>query len=130
MSISFFRNHLFFDWLIPIVLLLCVLPFSESLDLSVSNYFYDPVNHHFSQNAFYRFIYNWGVIPGQILGVGAGLAFVCSFLSKHAKKWRKASLAVALTVAIGSGFIVHVPLKEYWKRPRPRQIEQFGGHNQ
>lgn len=43
------------------------------------------------------------------------------------KKWRKPALLVVLTLIVGGGLIAHGLLKEYWGRPRPRQIEEFGG---
>src|SRR5262249_29616014 len=44
------------------------------------------------------------------------------------KAFRKACLVLSLTLTVGSGFITHTVLKEFWGRPRPRQIVEFGGN--
>ena len=36
-------------------------------------------------------------------------------------------LFLALGLALGPGLLVNVLLKEYWDRPRPMQVQQFGG---
>ena len=36
-------------------------------------------------------------------------------------------LFLALGLALGPGLLVNVILKEYWDRPRPQQVQEFGG---
>ncbi|HCX59124.1 MAG TPA: PAP2 family protein, partial [Candidatus Cloacimonas sp.] len=40
---------------------------------------------------------------------------------------RKLYLFLVLAMIIGPGIIVNSALKENWGRPRPRDVEQFGG---
>ena len=35
-----------------------------------------------------------------------------------------------LSLALGAGLIAHTLLKDRWGRPRPRQVAEFGGHQQ
>lgn len=123
----FFRNHLILDWILPLTLLAVVAPFSRNIDLDISHYFFDPTKGQFSSHPFFQFFYVWGLLPGQIFGIGAILLFILSYLTTQFKQWRKPALQVILTIALGAGFITHTILKESWKRPRPKQLEQFGG---
>lgn len=124
---SFLRNTLFLDLAIPLLLLVAIAPFTPELDLGLSSYFFDPVQKTFSTHPFFYFMYTWGLLPGQVIGCMALVIWLASYKWKKIDHWRKPALVVGLTIAIGAGLITQLALKEYWKRPRPRQIEQFGG---
>lgn len=119
--------------LLPLLFFLAIIPFSKTLDLSIAKSFYEPAEVGrglFVDNAFTTFFYNYGEWPGFALGTLALLVFLLSFVSKSFKKWRKGAWVVGLTLFLGSGVIVNGLLKEHVERPRPRQIEQFGGRYQ
>jgi len=111
-------------WLLPIALALLMTPFLSTLDLALSNYFY---SDGFSDNRFFLFLYNWGVLPAWLLFFGASLLLILSYASSRWTKWRQHSLLIVLALILGPGFIAHALFKEHWGRPRPKQIEQFGG---
>lgn len=116
-------------WLLPLFFLLLLTPFTPWLDLSIATLFYDPhpsVNH-FISNSTLDWIYTYALIPGQLLATGAVLVFLLSYLISSWKKWRSPSLVLILTLAIGAGFVSHVLLKDHWGRPRPKQVDHFGG---
>jgi len=116
-------------WLLPLIAMAIITPFTPSLDLAVTRYFYDPVNG-FSDSKFYSFMYTYALIPAQLLFVtSAVLLFLSSFFKKW-KKWQPASLVLVLTLAIGAGLFAHVIFKDHWGRPRPRQVIEFGGDQQ
>lgn len=120
-------NTLFLDCAIPLVLLLAIAPFSAGIDLALAHYFYNPAQHAFSTHAFFTFFYKQGLLPGQIFGVVAFFFFVFSFFIPKLSNLRRPALQVGLTLAIGAGILTHAVLKDHWKRPRPKQVEQFGG---
>jgi lipid A 4'-phosphatase len=120
-------NSLFLDCAIPLVLLLVIAPFSAEIDLTLAHYFYNPIRHAFSDHAFFTFFYQWGLLPGQIFGIVAFFIFVFSFIIRKLSKWRRPALQVGLTLALGAGILTHAILKDHWQRPRPKQVEQFGG---
>ncbi len=66
-------------------------------------------------------------MPGQLLGIAAFIGLILSFLKPKFKYLRYPALVIGLTIAIGAGLITQVVLKDHWKRPRPKQVEQFGG---
>ncbi len=122
----FFQKHK--RWLWPTLLLFLVIPFTPSLDLKIEQFFYDHGNDpitHFIQSPLLDFIFeDLPTATFIVLGLSI-LAFLVSFLGKP--NWRKPALVMMLTMIIGSGVIIHLALKEYWGRPRPKQIEHFGG---
>ncbi|MGZ3634202.1 MAG: phosphatase PAP2 family protein, partial [Parachlamydiaceae bacterium] len=121
------NKTLFFDWGIPLFLLAAIAPFTPELDLAFAKYFFNHETGHFSSQPFFLFIYTWGLLPAQLVGVAAIFLFLLTYCKKSFAKWRKLSLMIILTIGIGAGVLTHVIFKETWNRPRPRQIEQFRG---
>jgi len=99
----------------PLIIFLLIAPFTPWLDMAISGYFF---HGHFQSNAFLSFMFDYGILP----------AWAAVFISVILwKKWRKAAYVLVLTLAIGSGLIVNVILKDHWGRPRPMQVVEFGG---
>lgn len=117
----------FLDWAIPLLLLAIIAPWAPILDLALANYFFNAATGQFSAHPFFSFFYDWGLLPGQIVGILALLVLIFSYFKPAIKRWRYPALLIGLTIAIGAGLITQVIFKEYWKRPRPKQVEQFGG---
>lgn len=116
-------------WLLPLLCLLLITPWISQWDLQISNYFYMP-GKGFSQLPHFHWIFTYGPWPGLTLSIGSFALFLLSYGMTSLKRWRNPALLLTLTMAIGSGLIVHVLLKDHWGRPRPKQIEQFGGKQQ
>ncbi|MEZ5314909.1 MAG: phosphatase PAP2 family protein [Chlamydiales bacterium] len=119
------KKHLI--WLLPIIFLIIFAPFTPYLDLMVSEYFYSP-ERGFYNNRFFQILFLYGELFGLALGAFAFLLFIGSFLHPHWKKWRQGAFTILATLVLGAGILTNVLLKGYWGRPRPKQIEQFGGH--
>lgn len=114
------------QWWLPILLMAMLAPFTPYLDMAISSYFYQG-NGQFTNNAFYDFMYNYGIIPGDGMGIVAAIILVLSYFIPKLKKWRSPSLVLVLTIVLGAGLICHALLKDQWGRPRPKQVVQFGG---
>ncbi|WP_213155352.1 phosphatase PAP2 family protein [Neochlamydia sp. AcF65] len=112
-------------WLIPLISILLLTPFSSTIDLAVARYFF--ANGHFQSNSFLNFLYSYGMVPGWILTLFALLFLVLSYLHPFWKCWRPYALIPLLTMIVGAGIIVDLSLKGHWGRPRPKQLEEFGG---
>lgn len=122
------KKHLW--WLLPVLAMALITPFTPALDMDLASYFYTPVvggKGEFVDHGFYNFMYFYGVIPGEAAGLLAFIMFVLTYFLPKWKKWRPAALVLLLTMVLGAGFIVHTLLKDQWGRPRPKQVEQFGG---
>ena len=111
--------------ILPILLWSLFTPWSSELDLKIAHYFYETGGFH-SPHSFWDFIYQFGILPGWMLVFLACAGYVCSFRSSL-YSWRKPCLLIILTLAIGSGVIIHSIFKENWGRPRPLQVIEFGG---
>jgi membrane-associated PAP2 superfamily phosphatase len=121
----FFSRH--WPWLLPVLILAAIAPWTPTLDLTLAHYFYQG-SGQFSPSPLYSFIYDYGVVPAQLAVLAASITLLLSYCFKKYKKWRQASLLMILPLLIGAGFIVHTVFKENWGRPRPKQVEQFGGN--
>lgn len=68
--------------------------------------------------------------PAIALGLCGLAAAVTGALYKQRRSWIKPGLFLVILLTLGPGLIVNSVLKEYWGRPRPREIMQFGGTKQ
>ncbi len=118
-------------WLIPILCMAILTPFTPSIDLAIARYFYQiglAKGDNFLSHPFLDFMFNYSVVPAQITAIFAGLFFLISYIFPFLKEWRTPCLLLLLTMIIGAGFIVNTVLKDHWGRPRPRQVIEFGGN--
>lgn len=95
-------------------------------DLSVSRYF--------SQNdwgigklPFFQWLYEYGAYISIALFILALFIWILSYKYKQIIKYRNVCILLVLTTVLGSGLLINGILKPYWGRPRPVQIEEFGG---
>lgn len=112
-------------WLLPILAMLILTPFTPALDLAISHYFFD--DQSFVTNPLVEALYFWGLIPPQLAFILGCFLFGLSFLRKKWERWRKPGVALVLALGLGSGLITNAILKDHWGRPRPRQTIEFGG---
>jgi len=82
----------------------------------------------FGQIGFWQFFYHYGTIPAMIILLLSLAGYAASWSIPRFRKWRRVFLFVVLSFAISSGVITNFILKEYWGRPRPRQLLVTGGH--
>lgn len=109
---------LFLKIALPLFFLILFAPFSQEIDLFISSNFY--INGSFSKNPIWDLFYNYGPYPAFIT------AFICVVLLL---KQPRTMLLYILTFGIGGGLITQALLKTFWIRPRPCQIDIFGGIN-
>jgi len=118
------KRHL--NWFLPLLFLGFFAPFTPYLDLLISDLFYTP-EIGFYNNAFFQTLFRYGELFGLATGALASLIFLLSFFKPQWKKWRRGAFAIVVTLVIGAGLLTNTVLKGYWGRPRPKQVEQFGG---
>ena len=66
-------------------------------------------------------------LPSIGLGLCGLAAAIIGGIYKQRSNWIKPGLFLVILLALGPGLIVNSVFKEYWGRPRPREIVQFGG---
>ena len=99
------------------------------LDRVISSKFYFAENEEwiFVDRQPWKWLYEYGTIPGIVIILCLTILFFLSYLNPVYISWRPYIVLMILTSIIGGGVIVNGILKDYWGRPRPRQIEDFGG---
>jgi len=100
-----------------------------NLDLKIESYFYDPSASGWYQRDYtpWALAYDYGPYPAIFIFVLALFLFFLSLkISKLAPVRRNAQFII-LSFILGPGLLVNGVFKDHWGRPRPRQIEQFGG---
>lgn len=119
-------------WTYPALFTLLITPFTPWIDLSIARFFYansnDPVEH-FISGPVLNFLFEAGPIPANLTAGLAAILLILSYLFNNLKKWKNPCLVLLLTYALGAGLIINGGFKEYWGRPRPKQVEEFGGHD-
>jgi membrane-associated PAP2 superfamily phosphatase len=122
-------------WAAPILFLILLTPFSADIDMFVAKMTFnrswsgtETLERGFFTTPFFDFIYLYGVLPAQILCAIALIAMFLSIWMPNLKRYRAACAVLSITLGLGSLFITHTILKECWGRPRPRQTQEFGGH--
>lgn len=108
-------------WFFCFLILCLYTPFSGSIDLYFTRYFF--VDGEFSHHPFFTFLYDYGERPSQIVAALSLFSFLI-----WPKKCGRSALYLFLTLAIGAFLINEVALKKQWGRPRPKQVVEFGGN--
>lgn len=120
-----------FDIVLFVVLAAIFLIWPE-IDLWISTLFYSP-EHGFiyRDNAVVLSIYELFrhapkfILP--LLLIMTALSFIKGRFGLGVNQ-RKTWVFLTLALLIGPGILVHLVVKEHWDRPRPRSIQEFGGH--
>ncbi len=112
-----------------ILLLALLAPFTPTLDFYCADLFYSPESG-FYNNTFFACLFQYGEIFGLATGGLASGVFVISICYRKWAKWRRGALAMVLTLVIGAGLVTNWGFKEYWGRPRPKQVVEFGGKHE
>lgn len=121
-------------WLLPLLVLLlgtAAIVWSGA-DLAVESFFFREGSEHWpvGQLAPFAFAYHFGEYVGLLPAVAGSVILLAGLWIRRLAKWRRASLFLILALAVGPGLLVNATFKEHWHRPRPRQIEPFGGDYQ
>ncbi len=114
-----------FKWALPALIVLLIAPFTPSLDLALTESFYQ--GDHFSTSKIYTFIYQYAVYPAFIVSFAAFGGFILSFFNSFFKKNRFHFLFLTLAMLLGPGLIINIIFKGFFVRPRPIHVLEFGG---
>jgi len=115
-----------------ILLLLLTLTISFfDLDIKIQKLFYQPNLStsvwYQKENPFWQFGYHYGTLPAILLTFAALIGFILSWIKPKIKNYQRYFLLIISTLIIGPGLLVNAIFKDHWGRPRPRQVQEFGG---
>lgn len=79
---------------------------------------------------FIQLLYQYGTYPAIGAASIAGVLWVASAFRPELVRHRALVMFLALVMAIGPGLIINAVFKENFGRPRPRDVQEFGGENQ
>ncbi len=98
------------------------------LDRRIAARFYDPSRGwYLAARQPWSWLYHYGTIPGIVLALSALAGWFWSYSSDRFRSLHRYFLVIVLTAVLGPGVIVNGILKNYWSRPRPREVQEFGG---
>lgn len=115
---------------IPFFCLLLMTPMTSWIDIAAANYFYTPSlegKGDFFNNSLTHFLFDYGEKIGFVIAALTAAFYLLSWPFKRYKSMRRDALVFLLTLVLGAGIITNSLLKEYWGRPRPKQVDLFGG---
>ena len=75
----------------------------------------------------WRLLYLLDRGPAISLALCGLAAAIIGRFNRQRRSWIRPGLFLVILLALGPGLIVNSVFKEYWGRPRPREIVQFGG---
>jgi len=78
---------------------------------------------------FWKALYQFGTYPMLALVFATLGAYIVSWRNAVFAKWRRVYVYLLLSAVLGPGVVTNLILKQYWGRPRPREIEEFDGHS-
>jgi membrane-associated PAP2 superfamily phosphatase len=123
-----FKGWIFLTAMTTALLLLSWIIIELDLDRRIAAHFYDPSEGwYLADKQPWRWLYRYGTIPGLLLSLTAVTGWFWSLATPRIKYLQRYFLIIVLTAILGPGVLVNGILKNYWSRPRPRQVEEFGG---
>ncbi len=109
--------------------LLLTIPFwLWDIDISMQRFFF--TDGEWSSHSFWLFLYNYGPAPAMIVSVLALLFWFIATFTGYQRCNRRVFAFISLLMILGPGLVINAIFKEYWGRPRPRQIIEFGGQRE
>ncbi len=119
----------FIEIIVLIILTLLISIFD--LDIKIQRLFYQANSSSsvwfLKENPFWQFGYHYGTLPAILLTFAALIGLILSWIKPKIKNYRRYFWLIILTLFIGPGLLVNAVFKDHWGRPRPRQVQQFGG---
>jgi len=97
-------------------------------DIKIQQQFYKDNDWYLGNNEPWHWFYEYGTYPGIIMTALALIVLISSLIVREFMPLRREAWLIILTLIIGPGLLVNGIFKDRWGRPRPRQIQEFGGN--
>ena len=118
------------DFSIPLIILLTLTMIlsATNADLLLAKFFYSPSVGWPGKTAHpWIDLYQYGNIPPLTLSLYGLLVFVFGFLFRKMAPYRKIGLFLVIYMVLGPGLVINTVFKDHWGRPRPAEVQNFGG---
>jgi len=110
--------------------LLCLLTVGFWLgdwDRRFVNLLYADGEFMYKQSSILHVIYEVAAWPAILLAFVCFVYFLISLIRRRPGDLRLISLGICLSIIVGPALLVNFVFKDYYGRPRPKQVEQYGG---
>ncbi len=97
------------------------------IDLRLQGLFWSEGEWIYRDQSLWLLLYDFGPVLAFTASIGAFLLWLLSFVFGGLRRRRREYAFVFLLMIVGPGLLVNAVFKEYWGRPRPREIVQFDG---
>jgi len=128
------RLRTILEWSVPLVLAVAITLWVRwsGFDLAAQDWIYrvGGGDWQLGEHPFWKWLYYGGTVPAAIVVFGTMGLFVWSWRKAALRPWRKVMGFLILAGIIGPGVITNAVVKEYWGRPRPRELVNFGGRSE
>lgn len=99
-----------------------------NLDLWLASHAYDGHGGWtLDPNGFVQLLYLYGTKPALMVSIIAGVVWIASVVDRRLLVHQPLAMFLALSMVIGPGLLVNGVFKEFYGRPRPREVVEFGG---
>ncbi len=101
------------------------------LDLDAARWFFHPGQADpwpEGDSPLWQWLYYSAPMLAGVTAAASLLVLAGALLARRFSRLQPYALFVLLVVLLGPGLLVNGVFKEHWDRPRPRQVEQLGGH--
>lgn len=117
------------DFVLPLTILVVatIVIAATGADLKVSALFCVDGTWPIGEQQPWRLLYLLDRWPAVILALTGLTAALIGSFSEHRRAWIQPGLFLVILLTLGPGLLVNSLSKEYWGRPRPREVLQFGG---
>jgi membrane-associated PAP2 superfamily phosphatase len=117
------------DFILPVAILLLatVVIAATGADLKLSELFCIGGKWPVGDQEPWHLLYRLDRGPAIVLGISGLAAALIGCLYKQRRHWVRPGLFLVILLALGPGLLVNTVFKDYWGRPRPREVSQFGG---
>lgn len=117
------------DFAVPIAILLlatAVIALTNA-DLALSSLFCINEKWPVGDREPWHFLYLLDRGPAIAIGITGLVAALMGCMYTQRRSWIRPGLFLVILLVLGPGVVVNTIFKDYWGRPRPREIVQFGG---
>lgn len=127
--ISYKRGLLWLSFIFTVLILITYYFIENDLDRQWASFFYTTEGEWLLKEAQpWKAFYEYGDLVTTLIYMVGGIGFLLmTYVKPKLYAWRRYILVVFLTAILGVGILVNAILKDYWGRPRPQEIHEFGG---
>ncbi len=117
------------DFALPVIFLILatVVITVSGADLKLSSQFWIDGKWPVGDQQPWHLLYLLDRGPSIAIGVCGLAAVLIGGIYRQHRAWIKPGLYLVILLTLGPGLIVNSVFKEYWGRPRPREVVEFGG---